>query len=100
MYGREAVDEDLTCSSLEWQISDAGGRIIEDDKTISVNNPRVIRAWQPAARWVGSISPPGVVLPISRSIIESHGGRLWATGACGRGATFQFTLPATESAHL
>jgi trehalose/maltose transport system substrate-binding protein len=55
------VDEDLTCSSLEWQISDAGGRIIEDDKTISVNNPRVIRAWQRAARWVGSISPPGVV---------------------------------------
>ena len=55
------VDEDLTCSSLEWQMSDAGGRIIEDDKTISVNNPSVIRAWQRAARWVGSISPPGVV---------------------------------------
>jgi trehalose/maltose transport system substrate-binding protein len=26
-----------------------------------VNNPRTIRAWQRAARWVGSISPPGVV---------------------------------------
>jgi trehalose/maltose transport system substrate-binding protein len=26
-----------------------------------VNNPRAIRAWQRAARWVGSISPPGVV---------------------------------------
>ena len=55
------IDEDLTCSSLEWQISEGGGRIIEDDKTISVNNSQNIRAWQRAARWVGSISPPGVV---------------------------------------
>ncbi len=54
------VNEDLTCSGLEWQIGEGGGRIIEDDKTVSVNNPQVIRAWQRAARWVGTISPPGV----------------------------------------
>lgn len=55
-----APGEGLTCSGLEWQIGDGGGRIIEDDKTISVNNSQTIRTWQRAARWVGSISPPGV----------------------------------------
>jgi trehalose/maltose transport system substrate-binding protein len=56
-----AADEVLTCDALEWQAAEGGGGIIEEDQAISVNNPQTIRAWQRAAHWVGSISPPSVV---------------------------------------
>jgi PAS domain S-box-containing protein len=42
----------------------------------------------------------GMGLPICRSIIESHGGRLWGTSSAGRGAIFRFTLPAAVAAHV
>lgn len=37
----------------------------------------------------------GMGLALSRSIIESHGGRIWAEGKPGQGASVHFTLPLT-----
>ena len=56
-----AANESLTCNGLEWQFSQGGGRIVNSDKTIDVDNPNAIRAWQRAARWIGWISPPNVL---------------------------------------
>lgn len=56
-----AAYEGLTCNALEWQAANGGGRIIEENGTVTVNNPRTAEAMRKAAAWIGSISPPGVL---------------------------------------
>jgi signal transduction histidine kinase len=41
------------------------------------------------------VSGSGLGLPISQSIVETHGGRIWAESQLGHGATLYFTLPRT-----
>jgi trehalose/maltose transport system substrate-binding protein len=70
-----APSEALTCNALEWQVSQGGGAILDGGGKVTVNNPRTIHAWERAAHWVGSISPPGVVL-----YKEWDAGNLWQAG--------------------
>ena len=58
------------------------------------------RAWTPEglgrlfdAFYTTKAGGLGMGLAICRSIIEAHGGRIWATANVPRGAVFQFTLP-------
>jgi trehalose/maltose transport system substrate-binding protein len=70
-----APSEALTSNALEWQVSEGGGTILDQTGKATVNNPHTIRAWERAARWVGSISPPGVVL-----YKEWDAGNMWQAG--------------------
>jgi trehalose/maltose transport system substrate-binding protein len=80
-----APGEALTCNALEWQVSEGGGHIIEADKTISVNNPNVIGAWQRAKHWIGWISPPSVV-----AFRETDSMNLWNSGRAAFWRTWQW----------
>lgn len=70
-----APSEALTCDALEWQVSEGGGTILDENGRITVNNPQTIAAWERAARWVGSISPPGVT-----AYQEGDAFNVWQTG--------------------
>lgn len=68
--------------------------VLVQDNGVGVGGDAMTRVFEPffTTRTQGI----GMGLPISRSIIEAHGGRLWVQSEVDRGSVFQFTLPAAE----
>jgi signal transduction histidine kinase len=71
--------------SVEITVSDAGHGISAD---------KLAHVFEPF--FTTKPNGMGMGLPISRTIIEAHGGRLWAENNNIAGAAFRFTLPIVE----
>ncbi len=67
--------EGLTCNALEWQVSHDGGSIMSEDGVVEVNNPEAIAAFEQAAGWVNTISPPQVT-----QFLEEDSRAVWQEG--------------------
>jgi PAS domain S-box-containing protein len=71
----------------------SGVRLSVTDRGIGLHGGETDRLFE--AFYTTKANGMGLGLAISRSIIEAHGGRLWAESNNGPGATFAFHLPAT-----
>lgn len=84
----------VTCSiqkgddALQVSISDTGVGIASQDK-----EDVFIKFKQVGDTLTEKPRGTGLGLPISKEIIEHHGGRIWVESALGEGSTFSFTLP-------
>jgi trehalose/maltose transport system substrate-binding protein len=52
--------EGLTCNGLEWQFSNGGGTIVDENAEVTVNNDQAKAMLEMAKGWIGTISPEAV----------------------------------------
>jgi C4-dicarboxylate-specific signal transduction histidine kinase len=79
------------------QVQDSGQVLVSvEDTGVGVNAGTMARLFEPF--FTTRSQGVGMGLPISRSIIEAHGGRLWADSTLGQGTTFMFALQRAEAA--
>jgi signal transduction histidine kinase len=77
---------------------ESSGRIVVliQDSGVGVDPEHSARMFD--AFYTTKVEGIGMGLTISRSIVEAHGGRLWAVANDGPGSSFYFSLPIAEGA--
>jgi PAS domain S-box-containing protein len=90
----EAGPRELLISTERTEVN--GALVAVRDSGPGVDLGYIERVFEPF--YTTKSSGVGMGLPICRSIIDAHGGRLWADANEPRGAVFQFTLPGVEGA--
>jgi len=89
--GTVAIQMSVENGSVTVQVRDMGIGISPDDL------PHVfIKFYRVEREKTRDIAGTGLGLAIAKSIVEMHGGRIWAESEPGVGSTFSFTLPVLE----
>jgi signal transduction histidine kinase len=85
------VSARLENGQVEVSVADTGPGIAPDDLEAIFEEFEQTAAGKDA-------EGTGLGLPLSRKLVELHGGRLWAESRPGHGSTFRFTLPLRQEA--
>ena len=83
--GRITVNAEESGDSVVFSVADTGPGVSAQDLPYVFD-----RFWQARRVRRGGV---GLGLPITKGIIDAHGGRIWAESMAGVGSTFRFTLP-------
>ena len=90
-----SVEDGVRELSIRTEQSQTGGILVAvHDSGPGIDPGNLERVFEPF--YTTKTAGVGMGLSICRSIINSHGGRLWVAPNEPRGAVFQFTLPAAQ----
>jgi len=92
--GRIDVSARLDDGRVEIAVADTGPGIAAED------HATIFEEFEQATDGKQADEGTGLGLPLSRKLVELHGGRLWVESEVGRGSTFRFTLPIRQEAEV
>jgi signal transduction histidine kinase len=87
--GRIRIEAERLDAFVEIAVSDSGIGIPQEQQALVFDRYHQVLAATRSAQ-----PGTGLGLPITRALVEHHGGRIWLESEHGKGSRFTFTLPA------